>query len=227
MRPKVAITLGARTKPEVVERYVRYMNDSGADAVVVMPGEEIPWAEIDGLVLGGGADVDPAVYGQERHEKTEVEPERDALELPAARKAIDEKLPVLGICRGFQLLNVVLGGSLVQHLDGHERDAEGRAGQHQARVEPGSRLHEVLGKPDVLVNSSHHQAVRSENLAPWLKASATTEDGLIEAFEADGILAVQWHPERVDECAPACRELARAFVAAAHYARTRKQPALA
>src|SRR5687768_7470383 len=171
MRPKVAITLGDRTKPEVVERYVRYMNDSGADAVVVMPGQDIPWGEIDGLVLGGGADVDPAVYGQARHEKTEVEPERDALELPAARKAIDEKLPMLGICRGFQLLNVVLGGTLVQHLDGHGRDPEGRSGQHEAAVAEGSRLASILGKSSVRVNSSHHQAVRAENLAPGLKAS--------------------------------------------------------
>jgi putative glutamine amidotransferase len=213
MRPRVAITLGARTKPEVVERYVRYMNDSGADAVVVMPGEEIAWAEIDGLVLGGGADVDPAVYGQEPHPKTEVEPDRDALELPAARKAIDDKIPILGICRGFQLLNVVLGGSLVQHLDGHGRDPEGRSGQHEAAVSGGSQLATILGKSSVRVNSSHHQAVRPENLAPGLEPSATTEDGLIEAFEADGVLAVQWHPERVDELDPENRRIGQAFVA--------------
>jgi putative glutamine amidotransferase len=212
MRPRVAITLGARTKPEVVERYVRYMQESGADAVVVMPGEAIPWREIDGLVLGGGADVDPAEYGQARHEKTEVEPERDALELPAARKAIAEKVPVLGICRGFQLLNVVLGGSLVQHLDGHGRDPRGRAGQHRARVRAGSRLGEILGKPEVLVNSSHHQAVRAENLAPGLFAAATTDDDLVEAFEGDGVLAVQWHPERVDELDPENRRIGQAFV---------------
>jgi gamma-glutamyl-gamma-aminobutyrate hydrolase PuuD len=213
MRPKVAITLGARTRPDVVEQYVQYMHDSGADTLVVMPGNEIPWAQIDGLVLGGGADVDPAVYGQRPHPRTEVEPDRDALELPAARHAMDNHIPTLGICRGFQLLNVVLGGSLVQHLDGHGRDPGGRSGQHRARVEPGSRLHEVLGKPDVLVNSSHHQAVRVENLAPGLKPCATTEDGLIEAFEADGILAVQWHPERVDELDPENRHIGQAFVA--------------
>src|SRR5687767_10089520 len=202
MRPRVAITLGARTAPAVVERYVRYMRESGADTVVVMPGQEIPWPEIDGLVLGGGADVDPAEYGQARHERTEVEPDRDALELPAARKAIDDKMPVLGICRGFQLLNVVLGGSLVQHLDGHGRDPEGRSGQHAAAVAEGSQLASILGKSSVRVDSSHHQAVRAENLAPGLRPSATTEDGLIEAFEADGVLAVQWHPERVDELDP-------------------------
>jgi putative glutamine amidotransferase len=213
MRPKVAITLGARTKPEVVERYVRYMTDSGADAVVVMPGQEIPWAEIDGLVLGGGADVDPAVYGQEAHPKTEVEPERDALELPAARHAIDNNIPALGICRGFQLLNVVLGGSLVQHLEGHGRNAEGRSGQHEAAVAENSRLAGILGKSRIGVNSSHHQAVRLEDLAPGLTPSATTEDGLIEAFEADGVLAVQWHPERVDELDPENRRIGQAFVA--------------
>lgn len=213
MRPRVAITLGARTKPEVIQTYVRYLEASGADAEIVLPGQAIPWSEIDGLVLGGGADVDPTTYGQEPHAMTEVELERDALELPAAHHALEIGLPILGICRGFQLLNVVMGGSLVQHLDGHSRDDGGHSTQHRATLAENTRLASIIGKPDVLVNSSHHQAVRPENLAPGLTPSATTHDGLIEAFENDQILAVQWHPERIDELDPENRRIGEAFVA--------------
>lgn len=212
MRPTVAITLGSRTKPEVVETYVRYLQESGAATVVVLPGQEVPWRKIAGLVLGGGADVDPAAYQQAPLPKTVIEPERDALELPAARHALQHAIPILGICRGFQLLNVVFGGSLIQHLDGHARHEGGHPRQHRARTADGSRLFKALGKEEVTVNSSHHQAVGRENLAPSLTPTATTEDGLIEAFETDGVLAVQWHPERVDELDPENRLIGKAFV---------------
>jgi putative glutamine amidotransferase len=218
VRPRVAITLGATTRPHVIERYVRYLQDAGADPVVVRPGDAVPWDELDGVVFGGGADVDPRAYGQERHPSVEPEPERDALELSLADRALAEGRPVLGICRGFQLLNVVRGGSLVQDLEGHRRDEQGRSRQHAVRVEMGTRLGGLLGKPEVQVNSSHHQAVRPENLAPGLRPTAYSADGLVEAFEGDGpgwLLAVQWHPERVDELDPENRRIGAAFVAAA------------
>lgn len=211
-RPRVAITLGAATKAAVVQTYVSYLEASGADTVVVLPGQDIPWHEIQGLVLGGGADVDPAAYGQPKQQLTEVEPERDALELPAARHALENHIPILGICRGFQLLNVVLGGTLVQHLDGHTRDDGGHSTRHRARIMEGTSLHAALGRDQLTVNSSHHQAVRAENLAPRLTPAATTDDGLIEAFEAPNVLAVQWHPERVDELDPENRNIGKAFV---------------
>src|SRR5437867_2641141 len=149
MRPRVAITLGATARPHVIERYVRYLQDAGADPVVVKPGDAVPWDELDGVVFGGGADVDPRAYGQEPHPSVETEPERDALELALADRALAEGRPVLGICRGFQLLNVARGGSLVQDFVGHRRDEQGRSRQHPVRVETGTRLAELLGKPEL------------------------------------------------------------------------------
>src|SRR5207245_1266296 len=140
----------------------------------------------------------------------EVDSERDALELPLARDAIAAGLPVLGICRGMQLLNVAVGGSLIQHLDGHRAGANAGdpSALHPVRVAPSSRLREILGADEVSVNSRHHQAVRDADLAPSLEATAWSPDGVIEAVEMPGngfVLGVQWHPERVDEVDPACR----------------------
>jgi putative glutamine amidotransferase len=150
---------------------------------------------VDGLCLAGGADVDPAVYGEPRRPETE-EPDldRDRLESALLRDALDRDLPVLAICRGLQLMNAVLGGTLEQHIEGHNhrklRDA------HEIRIAPGSRLERILGTQDYIVNSRHHQA--AAKLAPGLLLAATAPDGVVEALEAPGrrfALAVQWHPE--------------------------------
>jgi putative glutamine amidotransferase len=162
-----------------------------------------------------------------------IDEARDGFELPIGRAALDAGVPVLGICRGLQALNVMYGGRLRQHFEGHRvaDDSAAPSGQHDVQVAPGSRLAEVLGGGAVAVNSRHHQGLTQAELAPGLRATALAPDGVVEALEPAEpgeerwVLGVQWHPERVAECAPVCVELARGFVeAATRYARTKKQP---
>lgn len=219
-----------------MQRYVDYVEAAGGEARVLRPGDTVDLEQLDGVLLSGGVDVHPRHYRREVEAELGLDEERDAFELPLGRAALASDVPVFGICRGFQLLNVLAGGSLLQHFDGHRTAdrSDAPSGQHMVRVAPGSRLAGLLGDGEVAVNSRHHQGLTEAELAPGLRATAWSPDGYVEGLElAEGgsgrwLLAVQWHPERVAECAPACRELARAFVeAAVEYARARKQPALA
>jgi putative glutamine amidotransferase len=161
-------------------------------------------SRLDGLVMTGGADPDPSLYGENPHpELGETEPGRDEWELALIRAALDRRLPMLCVCRGAQLLNIALGGSLVQHLDESATHAlwttSRRDRCHVVRVSAGSRLASLYGT-DVETNSLHHQAVgRPGN---GVIVTGTAEDGVIEGFEVEGrpeVLAVQWHPEMLAE----------------------------
>ena len=199
---------------------------SYADAVAAAGGEPVllptgaMTAEVvgrlDGLIVAGGADVDPARYGQVAGPHTAVvRPERDESELDALQAALDRDLAVLAICRGMQLLNVALGGDLVQHLPDLENAGvhDPGAGLYQrrdVRTHPGSAVGRLLG-PTVPVACHHHQALA--RIAPELTASAWAEDGVVEAVEAADrrfCLAVQWHPEEGED-----RRLFAALVGAA------------
>jgi putative glutamine amidotransferase len=175
-------------------------------------------AACDGIALAGGRDIDPSFYGQEPHELlAPTEPRRDVFELDLVRRALDRHLPILGMCRGMQVLNVALGGTLVQDLSlvpewaDHPSDRGWKAWKvvegaslenspevpshprHRISVEPGSRLHAALGTDEVEVDSFHHQALG--RVAPGLRPVASAPDGVVEAIEADGeryVLAVQW-----------------------------------
>ena len=157
---------------------------------------------VRGLVLTGGEDVGPARYGAAPHPRLgETDPARDAVELALIAGAEQRGLPVLAICRGIQILNVALGGTLYQDL-GSERggpiDHGDTQSRHGLRVDPHTLLHRALDAPPASVNSRHHQAIR--DLAPALRATAWAEDGVIEGAErsdrgAPWTVAVQWHPE--------------------------------
>lgn len=160
-------------------------------------------ATIDGLLLTGGGDVGPGNYDCAPHPQTTgVDPDRDRAELALAEAAMSQGLPVLGICRGAQLLNVALGGSLVQHVADHSDLAHDHWHRryeevHHVRVAPDSVLAGALGTLSLPVNSAHHQGVA--RLGTGLRAVAWADDGLVEGLEdrAKKLLAVQWHPELV------------------------------
>jgi putative glutamine amidotransferase len=161
---------------------------------------------VRGLVLTGGEDVAPARYGAAPHSKLEAtDPDRDAAEVALIAAAATRGVPILAICRGIQILNVALGGTLYQDLDSERPGLIAHAGdasRHAVRVEAGSLLERTLGACAATVNSRHHQAIR--DLAPGLRAVAWAEDGVIEGAEpsspsAPWTLAVQWHPEDLTE----------------------------
>jgi putative glutamine amidotransferase len=199
------------TRCSRLEDYVASVERSGGSARVLEVSESprSVLAEIDGVLLTGGGDVDPAFYGQERHPAVfDAEPGRDEFEIDLARRAMDTNVPVLAICRGSQVLNVAAGGTLVQDIPSeittdvpHSIDTPKDAIAHVVRVATGSVLERVLGSAVgdahlCPVNSRHHQSVGS--VAPRLSTSATAPDGVVEAIEspeARFCLGVQWHPE--------------------------------
>jgi putative glutamine amidotransferase len=204
MTPRVGVTRWEDIPGETIERYWTRIRDAGLD-YADLHERDSRMDGLDALVLTGGVDVEPARYGAERHEKVRrIDSDRDEFELGLLSQALARDIPVLAICRGHQLLNVCFGGSLLQHIETGEHTADYRtegypSRSHDVEVVPGTRLREWLDAERVLVNSRHHQAVTPEQLAPNLRATALTEDGLVEAVESTAhtwVIGVQWHPER-------------------------------
>lgn len=192
--------------------YVRSVMSAGGVPIMLSPLLGPSYAVraldgVDGLVLTGGEDMDPAWYQAEPHSRANPPSrERDLFELALFAAARQRELPILGICRGIQVVNVALGGTLWQDLPSerpgpvaHSPDAARNQRTHLVRVQPGSITASALGGTEIRVNSFHHQAIR--DLAPKLVATGWSEDGLIEAVEAapgqPWLLAVQWHPEEM------------------------------
>jgi len=203
MKPQVLLCV-ARENGDVGRhaarlRYVAALEGAGAAVRIVAPGDDLPDA-FDGLCLGGGEDLESWRYDEPDTAVETPDPERDELEVAMVRRALDRDVPVLGICRGFQLLNVALGGKLVQHRDGH-RPIGTEVVRHDVIAVPGSKLAELYGGAPFSVNSRHHQGVTDAFLAPALRATAYVDD-LVEAFESTRhryVVGIQWHPERVKD----------------------------
>jgi putative glutamine amidotransferase len=184
---------------------------------------EAALASMNGLLLSGGVDIDPAHYGQPNNGSREIQADRDALEAQAWAAAAARSVPVLGICRGLQAINVFAGGSLVQHVDGHESPGHGSAPTtHPISLVDGSRLATLLAAESssepLVVNAFHHQGVTAADLAPGLVASAWADSSagpLVEGLEAPGerfVVGVQCHPERTESTPPTFEQVFAAFV---------------
>ncbi len=176
---------------------------------------------IDGLLLTGGQDINPALYGAERHPNAgENSLLLDRMEESLLEKMLERDKPVLGICRGIQFLNVYFGGTLYQDVESelkqeHHQDHPYDHFWHLVDITPGTPLSDILGKKDIEVNSIHHQAVR--DVAPPLKVMATTEQGLVEGLYLPGkkyVLGIQWHPEYMYNTDENSRKLFQSFVEA-------------
>jgi putative glutamine amidotransferase len=245
--PQIVVTTSVasdQADPEAARRkhelYAEAIRRHGGEPVLV--STQTPAAERDGalvsmtgLLLSGGTDVDPARYGQPVRGAVEITTDRDALEATAWEVAAARDLPVLGICRGLQVINVLLGGTLLQDVAGHTGPAwpARPAPTHPVRVVPGTRLARVLfprnvGGGVVEVNSYHHQAVRKSDLAPGLIASAWANSKageLVEGIETRGgrfVVGVQCHPERQESTAPEFERLFSVFVDACRGAANRR-----
>ncbi|MFN2520886.1 MAG: gamma-glutamyl-gamma-aminobutyrate hydrolase family protein [Candidatus Limnocylindria bacterium] len=217
-KPRVALTLCGHDTPRcrlARQQYTGALERAGAAVIPCDPGDPPP-ADFDALCLSGGGDIDPARYAAEDLGSHDIDPRRDETDFALAERALRDDIPILGICRGFQVLNVALGGGLMQHLDGHDQRLPGVVA-HVAAAEPGSLLADVCGPAPQAVNSSHHQAVTRATLAPALRPTVFI-GGSVEAFESDAhrfVVAVQWHPERTAEVDARATRIFGGLVAAA------------
>lgn len=221
---------GADNRYTLPADYIDAVRRAGGVPVLIAPGE--PHLEgildmIDALILSGGGDIDPGRYNGKRHETNyAIDQERDTLELELGRRVIDSGMPTLGICRGAQILNVVQGGKLIEHIPDEfgdkclHRAPPREPVTHGVKIKTGSRLERILGRGDFDATSWHHQALRGA--ADGFEAVAHAPDGTIEAIEMPDhpwLIAVQWHPELSAASDPTQQKLFDAIVEAARKTR--------
>ena len=232
--PACTVAVTASIRPEgdtsrvrLTAAYVTALERAGLIPLIVPPLSNAEAAasvldSVAGLVLTGGEDVDPARYGEKRHEKVRsVNPARDATEAALIEEARARGTPVLAICRGIQILNVALGGTLVQDIPSqcettidHDDEGARNSRTHEVEIEPDSLIAKAVGAEHVTVNSFHHQSVK--RVADGMRVTARSPDGVIEGIESTDedwwVMGVQWHPEEMTESAePWDRGLFKAF----------------
>jgi putative glutamine amidotransferase len=235
MQPLIGITTNQSKNEDdlpsvmVLQAYARAVLQAGGAPVLIPSmlteaGWESVYARLDGILLSGGGDISLEHFSGDAHPRIDgVDPQRDAIELNLLHAAVKDGKPFLGICRGIQLVNVGLGGTLYTHLRDQLPDALDHAYPgnmrtvlvHEVNVEAGTRLAGILGEPVLRVNSLHHQGLK--DIAPGLRVTSHAPDGLVEAVELPDhpfALAVQWHPEWLTDQQPT-RNLFGAFVEAA------------
>lgn len=211
MRPKIVLTSrimkdGEYTYDYFNKDYIKIITEMGGEVVPALSVQPIStFADCDGLIICGGLDINPELYQQKAHEtvKNTID-EVDMLDLKLIDLFVRMNKPILGICRGLQILNVYFKGNLHQdlptideNLKHHSQSENRKIVTHEVKLEPNTHLTEIIGKDKLMVNSLHHQAIDKPGLG--FKVSAISDDGIIEAIEKDQILAVQWHPEALCE----------------------------
>jgi putative glutamine amidotransferase len=225
---------------EHTKNYLNTLVDFGVTPVILSPDEpaQLPSGEIytpdakgrlnpeilnhlHGLLLSGGGDVDPKYFGAELDgaEEKSIDHGRDELELGLARAALEMDMPIFGICRGCQVLNVAAGGSMIQHFDGHRSPRKGITNYHDVMVASQTRFHQIVGEESFAVNTFHHQGMDRASIAPIFTPSAlaSPDSWLVEAYESPThgwVLGVQWHPERTFELSDPHLRLWHSFLAA-------------
>ncbi len=215
MKPVIAVSAqtansyteyyGNQTVSGVYDLYVRALTDAGALPVVLAHSDpsDVPHLleRFDGVLLPGGGDMDPSSYGEvpEADSLYGIRPTADLFEVAVVREAQKRRLPLFGVCRGLQVINVAFGGTLHQDLPDHPKDLVDRAfaGHYRAAIDPTSRLHSIVNNTELVINSLHHQGVK--DVGEGLKIGAAADDGVVESIESTDLswemLAVQWHPE--------------------------------
>ena len=227
MTPIIGITFSDDIENDPNNNYIRAVEAFGGIPVTLYPGiSRDAYREIDGLLLTGGPDIDPDYFGEKKHETTDINLNRDELELPLFKWASEKDLPVFGICRGIQVMNVAMGGSLyqdipsqfIEHLT-HKIIKNTDDSWHNIKIQPDSLLNQITKEDSVEVNSRHHQVLKV--IGEGFVVTAQSSDGVIEAIENPSkrfALGVQYHPERMisrEEFREHRRKLFEAFIRAA------------
>ena len=187
----------------ISNRDIFYINKTFQDIfdklnIILLPINSLVGIDIivnmcDGLIITGGEDINPLFYGESIEDNVILDEYADILDFNLLKKFSENNKPILGICRGMQVINVFFGGSLYQDMEGHKLMSDER---HLINIESDTFLYEVYKNDKLLVNSNHHQSIK--NVANNFVVSAVSEDGVIEAIEKDNIIGIEWHPEKLD-----------------------------